>query len=210
MSPTVPGNHGNSYGITVITGTDAGETASWLERTADEHGGDNRHAFADTRTPLLSIFDVRMNVMLPRLYHLKASKPEARRMADALLDRAGFDGARDATPARLSALETVQALIARALALDPSRVFINEPFQMETVAAWYRIEKCLVSLARDRRLAVFVATHNLAFAAACADRMVYVREGEAEVYESWPMFAAANGPAAFIRALPFAVETRTP
>src|SRR5690606_34448176 len=135
-------------------------------------------------------------------------KPAARRFADALLDRAGFNGPRDATPARLPALETMQALIARALALDPSCVFVNEPFQMETIASWQRLEEYLVSLARDRRLAVFVATRNLAFAAARADRVIYLREGETETYESWRAFATASAPAAFIGALPFAIEAR--
>ncbi|HEX6928612.1 MAG TPA: hypothetical protein VF267_05150 [Gammaproteobacteria bacterium] len=207
MNAPASGRDKKTCGISVLTGPSAASNSRCLEAFANNsaRAANGRPCgFADAAAPLLSTFDVRMNVMLPRLYHFREPRAAARRHADALLDRTGFEGSRDETPARLTPLETMQALIARALALESSRIFINEPFSMETITSWPHLGDCLRSLAREGDTGVVVATRNLAFASTCADNMIFVHDGVIESYESWQAFAAAPGPSGFIGALPFA------
>lgn len=205
--------------ITVITGPSAWATTRWLEALAGLRpaaGGTVRvdgvaageapgrtFGYVDSNAPLLSSLSVRANVMLPAMHHHGESRDKARRFADRLLDRVGFEGPRTEPPARLSPVGNAQALLARALALDPPLVFIDEPFEMQTIASWKRLADCLGMLAGDDNRIVLVATRNLAFAADRADRLVYIGDNDTRVYDGWPAFSSAEETAAFIATLPF-------
>lgn len=215
--------------MTVLTGPSSVASSAWLETLAalgalaggrlrlldgEDEGPHNtalrqKIGYVDTRAPLLSTLDVRMNVMLPRLYHYGESKPVARRYADRVLDRLDYMGPRDVLPARLGALETLQVLLARALALDPSLLFVDEPFALDTISAWRTLAQHLGALALDDGRGVLVATRNLEFAARHADQLVFVAaDGHATPYPGWPEFRATPEPAAFLADLPFALESR--
>lgn len=207
--------------VTVLTGPTADETSRWLEVLAvlrpatgclrilddrDARDVRQRIGYADTRAPLLSTSDVRMNVMLPRLYHWRESRAKAARVADRILDHLGYAGPRDEPPARLDALETIQALVARALALDPPLLIIDEPFDVAIAPHWQSLGNRIRALASDDGRAVLVATRNLAFAAAHADQLVFVAGEALHVHADWPSFASDPGVAQFIDRMPFAVK----
>lgn len=212
--------------VTVITGASAHETSAWLETLAllrapcegrvhllDCSGGEDERArialrrrvgYADVNSPLVSSMNVRMNVMLPLLYHHSARHDDARQAADRALEHFDYDAPGNAAPARLSALNSLRALLARAIALDPAIVFIDEPFRISVAASWSAIGAQIESLAREDGRTVLVATRNLSFAAASADQVVFIEHGCAGAYAGWHAFARAERPAAFIAALPFA------
>lgn len=209
--------------VTVLTGPSAAETSRWLEMLAvlrpamgrlrtpgdDCHdAGESRRriGYADAGAPLLSTLDVRMNVMLPRLYHWRESRAEAARHADGMLDRVDFKGPRNEPPARLGALETLQVLLARALALDPPLLIIDEPFGIDIAAHWKPLGKCIRSLAHDDDRAVLVATRNLFFAAGHADQLVFIDDDYVRTYVDWRAFAGDARVATFIDQLPFTIK----
>lgn len=209
--------------VTVLTGPSRESTGRWLEaiaalrptagrlRILDDtvHGAEplrHRIGYVDAHAPLLSTFDVRMNVMLPRLYHRREPRADAARTAERLLDRIGYEGPRNEPPARLNALERFQALLARALALEPPLLIIDEPFDIDIAIHWRSLGQRIRALARDDERAVLVATRNLAFAAESADQFVFIDDDCVRVHASWREFSADSRVARFIEQLPFAVE----
>lgn len=210
--------------VTVVTGPSAAMASRWLEglaawrpvtgrlRVLDDAVHDPRElrrriGYADPQAPLLSTLDVRMNVMLPRLYHLREPRAQAAGIAERILDRIGYAGPRDEPPARLGKLERIQVLLARALALDPPLVIIDEPFDIAIAAAWRPLGERIHALAHEDGRTVLVATRNLAFAAAHADQLVFVDRETARAFGSWSEFAADARVAEFIARLPFATGT---
>lgn len=202
--------------LTVMTGPRADETSAWLGTLAgfvpavsgtlqlpEAANGTPRIGYVDVATPLLSTMDVRMNVMLPRLYHLGETHGAAQRAAEKLLERIGYAGPADVPPARLSPLEHRQALLARALALDPPLVFLDEPFTLGDVACWEVLENSIAALSENEQRAVVLVTRNLDFAAKVADRLVHVDGDRVSVHDSWDAFARAPGASAFLDHTPF-------
>lgn len=204
--------------IAVLTGINASITTAFLRTLAGRYppargtldiavakpGGDRpATGYIDLRAPLVSTFDVRMNVMLPRLYHLGEPHAEAKRVADDLLQRFGYQDPPDEVPARLDSLQQLQALLARGLALDPAIVFIDEPFPIEIAAHWQSIAASIRSIARDDGRAVIVATQNLAFAKMHADTIVLIDSDSTHRYSGWRDFHEAPHSQEFIARLPF-------
>ena len=211
--------------MTVITGPSLPETGSWLRTLAgiepaasgrrrilgheDPAGTWRACGYVDPEAPLLSTLDVRMNIMLPRLYHLGESHAAARRFTDRLLDEIGYTARRDVPPARLSPLANMQALLARALALEPRLLFLDEPFSLATIAHWPQLAEPIVANARDRDRSVMLATRNLDFAARHADQLVHVDGEHVSVHHGWREYLDAAVPLAFVQGLPFhATESR--
>src|SRR5690606_6746885 len=158
--------------------------------------------YVDLRAPLLSILDVRGNVMLPRVYHLREAETLARRQAERLLERCGYTGTTTAMPAQLDQLARLRALLARALALEPHLLFVDEPFHVDIVAAWEEIGSLLHELSNGG-ITVVIATHNLAFIAAHAQQIVLLDETGAHHCGDWASFAASDAGRQLRRRLPF-------
>ena len=76
---------------------------------------------------LLGRISVVENVELPMLEHTRASVAEARQAARELLAEVGLSGEEDAVPAELGRAGQRRVALARALALDPPVVIVDEP-----------------------------------------------------------------------------------
>jgi ABC-type iron transport system FetAB ATPase subunit len=107
----------------------------------------------------------------------------AERPADTarLLDHAGLDesfAARDA--ARLSVGEQQRVMLARALALEPSLLLLDEPTAALDDDATRAVEETLGRLRRDLDLAYVLVTHDLDQARRMADWCVRLDRGRVE------------------------------
>jgi ABC-type sulfate/molybdate transport systems ATPase subunit len=95
-----------------------------------------------------------------------------------LLEMAGLDGGfaeRDA--ARLSVGEQQRVMLARALALEPEVLLLDEPTAALDEQAKEGVERTLADLRGTARLSLVVVTHEAAQAQRLADRVVRLAEG---------------------------------
>jgi putative ABC transport system ATP-binding protein len=101
---------------------------------------------------------------------------EARLRARQLLDQVGLDDKRRSFPADLSGGQKQRVAIARALAGDPEIILADEPTAALDSLSGRAVMEMLRDLARLRRRAVVVVTHDnrvLEF----ADRIVHIEDG---------------------------------
>lgn len=92
--------------------------------------------------------------------------------ADALLDVLGLSGVRDAYPGALSLGMARRVAIARAFAVQPELVLLDEPFVSLDPAMAERGRRVLLDAWRARPTTALLVTHDLAEAASLADRII--------------------------------------
>jgi putative ABC transport system ATP-binding protein len=129
---------------------------------------------------LIPVFTAAENVELPLLLAGVATA-EARRRAEATLERVGLGHRKDHRPSELSGGEQQRVTIARALAGNPSIVWADEPtgnLDSDTAAA---IMDLLTQLNRDG-LTLVLVTHDAAIGR-MARRLIRMRDGAIESSE---------------------------
>jgi putative ABC transport system ATP-binding protein len=89
-----------------------------------------------------------------------ASGREARRRAMDLLDYLEMGSRAEATPDQLSGGEQQRVAIARALANEPPLIFADEPTASLDTDRGFKVMALLKQIARERRSAVVVVTHD--------------------------------------------------
>ena len=136
-----------------------------------------RVAFRNTRVGfvfqfhhLLPEFSARENVEMP-LRIARRPPAEARRAAEALLDRVGLAARLDHRPAMLSGGEQQRVAVARALVTQPALVLADEPTGDLDEATGEALHNLFRQIHRERSLTSVIATHNPRLAAAC-DRIL--------------------------------------
>jgi lipoprotein-releasing system ATP-binding protein len=124
---------------------------------------------------LLAEFSALENVMMPALIAGDGAGA-ARRRAQALLETLGLAGRTTHRPGELSGGEQQRVAVARALVNDPEVVLADEPSGNLDEAAAQALHDLLETLARERRLALLVATHSLSLAQR-AQRVLVLKGG---------------------------------
>jgi phospholipid/cholesterol/gamma-HCH transport system ATP-binding protein len=118
------------------------------------------------------------NVMLPMHLHghpVPAARPALARFKLALV---GLAGAESRYPSSLSGGMRKRAALARALALDPRVLFLDEPSAGLDPLASRRLDELVLSLRDGLGITVVVVTHELESLYRIADRMLFL-DGEA-------------------------------
>lgn len=149
------------------------DTLSDAERTALER----RWGIMFQDGALFSNLTVRENVMVPMREHTDLN-PELRRvLADMKIQMAGLSAsAGDKYPSDLSGGMRKRAALARALALDPELLFLDEPtagLDPITAAAF---DKLIRDLQQALGLTVFLVTHDLDTLHAVCDQIAVIGE----------------------------------
>jgi phospholipid/cholesterol/gamma-HCH transport system ATP-binding protein len=112
------------------------------------------------------------NVMLPLEMH--TDLPEAARasVARTKLGLVGLADSADLMPAEISGGMAKRAAIARALALDPPLLFLDEPSAGLDPSTSAGLDQLILDLRRDLGITFVVVTHELASILAIADRCI--------------------------------------
>jgi manganese/iron transport system ATP-binding protein len=136
-------------------------------------GGDlgyvpQRHEFAWDFP--ISVEDVVMTGRTGRLGLLRRPGVTDWQAVDEALERVRMGDLRDRTVGELSGGQRQRVLVARALALRPSALLLDEPFTGLDVPTQELLSELLESLAREER-AVLMTTHDLAGAMDGCDRI---------------------------------------
>ena len=111
---------------------------------------------------LFSAMTVAQNVMAPMREHLKVPKDLAREVAAMKISLAGLPPeAENKLPSELSGGMRKRAALARALALDPEIVFLDEPTAGLDPIGAAAFDELVISLRDSLGLTVFMVTHDL-------------------------------------------------
>ncbi len=141
-----------------------------------EPGADRAVVF---QTPsLLPWLTARENVLLAVTQRFRGLKTTARRAhAERYLELVGVDDAADQLPAELS-LGTQQCVsLARALAVEPDLLLLDEPFSMLDSLTRLDLQDTLVRAWEQNRRIVVMVTHDVDEALFLADRIVLMTDG---------------------------------
>lgn len=132
------------------------------------------------------------NVMLAPSQVLKLSATEVRTRGEALLAKVGLAEKADCRPSELSGGQQQRVAIARALAMQPRVMLFDEPTSALDPEKVGEVLDVMKTLAQEG-MTMVVVTHEMGFARAVADRVVFMDGGEL-VYQDAPaaFFAAAQ------------------
>src|SRR6266566_2861317 len=111
-----------------------------------------------------------------------ASKLERREIAEYYLTVVGLGDAMHKKPAELSQGMRQRVGIARAFALKPKMLLLDEPFGMLDSLTRYELQQVLIQLWRKSRITALMVTHDVDEALFLSDRVVCMTNGpEAQV-----------------------------
>ncbi|NWC85442.1 amino acid ABC transporter ATP-binding protein [Pseudomonas reactans] len=123
--------------------------------------------------PHMSVLD---NLLLGPLKVQKRDPREAREQAEKLLERVGLADKRDAFPRQLSGGQQQRIAIVRSLCMNPQVMLFDEVTAALDPEMVKEVLEVIQGLARDG-MTLLIVTHEMAFARAVADRVVFMEAG---------------------------------
>jgi len=171
---------GKSTVLSMVAGlssiTDGGIILAGKELTGP--GPDRGMVFqSPSLLPWLTAFE---NVMLGiNQVFFTASKDERKQIAEYYLTVVGLGDAMHKRPAELSQGMRQRVGIARAFALKPRMLLLDEPFGMLDALTRYELQQVLLTLWRKERITALMVTHDVDESLFLSDRIVCMTDGPA-------------------------------
>jgi dipeptide transport system ATP-binding protein len=171
-------------------------------------GKDMAMVFQEPMTSLNPCFTVEFQISETLNIHEGGSRRERRERTVELLDQVGIPAPASrlgAFPHQLSGGMNQRVMIAMALACNPKLLIADEPTTALDVTIQAQILDLLLSLQRDRGMALALITHDMGVIAETAERIVVMYAGQVvEKRVARDLFAAPRHPytAALLDALP--------
>ena len=127
---------------------------------------------------LLPWMTARENVMLGvNQVFYTAEKLEREQIAEYYLTLVGLGDAMDKTPKELSQGMRQRVGIARAFALAPKMLLLDEPFGMLDSLTRYELQEVLIQLWRREKITAMMVTHDVDEALFLSDRIICMTDG---------------------------------
>ena len=118
------------------------------------------------------------NVAFPLVHHRKdMSRSERNERVRQLLVEVGMEGNLEKKPSDISGGMQKRVGLARALALDPEILLLDEPTAGLDPISSGEIDDLILKLQRERRMASIVVTHDLHSARTIANRLALLDQG---------------------------------
>jgi sulfate transport system ATP-binding protein len=110
----------------------------------------------------------------------KRSKPEIRERVTELLSLVQLEGFADRYPAQLSGGQRQRMVLARALAIEPKVLLLDEPFGALDAHVRQELRRWLRQLREEVRVTTILVTHDQEEAMEVADELVVLNQGRVE------------------------------
>lgn len=171
-------------------------------------GKDVAMIFQEPMTSLNPCFTVGFQIMETLRVHEGGTRKERRKRAIELLDQVGIPAAAsrlDSFPHQLSGGMNQRVMIAMAIACNPRLLIADEPTTALDVTIQAQILELLLSLQRERGMALILITHDMGVVAETAQRVIVMYAGQiVEEQKAKALFAAPRHPytSALLEALP--------
>jgi len=127
---------------------------------------------------LFDSISVGENVAFPLRRNTTAPDGEIREKARALLEKVGLGEEYDSLPGDLSGGMRKRAGLARALAVEPEILLVDEPSAGLDPITSREIDELLLKVKTDSKVTLVVVTHNIPSARSLADRLAFLDEGK--------------------------------
>ena len=178
-----PSGAGKSTLLNIVSGLDD-DFAGRLDWT---NGRPGRIGYVFQEPRLMPWLSARRNI------ELVVSDPAAARgRVDHLLERVGLADRGHAFPGELSGGMQRRVALARAMAIEPDVLLLDEPFSSLDEPTADSLRQLLVGLWREQGNAVLLVTHNLREALALADRVLFLSRDPARVVHREELGASAT------------------
>ncbi|MFZ3182559.1 MAG: ATP-binding cassette domain-containing protein [Pseudomonas sp.] len=142
---------------------------------------------------LFSSLTVRENIALPLIEHAGLTRASANQLAQLKIALAGLPaGAADKYPAQLSGGMIKRAALARALALDPDILFLDEPTAGLDPIGAAAFDQLILTLRDALGLSVFLVTHDLDTLYRITDRVAVLANKKVLVADTLQRVAATD------------------
>jgi phospholipid/cholesterol/gamma-HCH transport system ATP-binding protein len=126
---------------------------------------------------LFDSISVGENVAFPMRRHTRLSDAEIRSRALARLEAVGLEKDYDTMPGQLSGGMRKRAGLARALALDPAILLVDEPSAGLDPITTEEIDELLLGLKQQAGTTLVIVTHNIPSARKLGDQLVMLDDG---------------------------------
>ncbi len=117
------------------------------------------------------------NIMLAPRIVLKRPEDENRELAMKLLDKVGLANKAESMPAQLSGGQKQRIAIARSLAMKPKCLLFDEPTSALDPEMIDDVLDVMKDIAKNSNMTMLVVTHEMGFARAVADRVIFMADG---------------------------------
>jgi phospholipid/cholesterol/gamma-HCH transport system ATP-binding protein len=126
---------------------------------------------------LFDSISVGENVAFPLRRYTKKADAEIRDHAKSILEQLGLGKEYDSMPGDLSGGMRKRAGLARALAVEPSLLLVDEPSAGLDPITSAEIDELLIDIKTNRHTTLVVVTHDIQSARRIADRIAFLDEG---------------------------------
>jgi phospholipid/cholesterol/gamma-HCH transport system ATP-binding protein len=147
---------------------------------------------------LFDSISVGENVAFPLRRHTRLGDREIRASAHEKLEAVGLEREYDKMPAALSGGMRKRVGLARALALDPQLLLVDEPSAGLDPITADEIDELLLGLKKERGATLIVVTHNIPSAKRLGDQLLMLHDGR--IVESGTAEDLARSEDALVRA----------